>query len=133
MPAAGTPSSSRRRPARTADGNTRTVRGPRHRDPPPVGSRGVEHDRGMSGPAPIEVVHAGADTWPDIERLFGRAGASNGCWCQYWILGAEYARRDRSQNRRDLAGQIRGGGAGLVAHRDGEAVGWGPLHTPHGP
>ena len=78
----------------------------------------------MSGPAPIEVVHAGADTWPDIERLFGRAGASNGCWCQYWILGAEYARREPSQNWRDLAGQIRGGGAGLVAYRDGEAVGW---------
>jgi len=78
----------------------------------------------MSGPAPIEVVNAGADTWHDIERLFGRTGASNGCWCQYWILGPEYARRERSWNQRDLARQIRGGSAGLVAYRDGEAVGW---------
>jgi GNAT superfamily N-acetyltransferase len=78
----------------------------------------------MSGPAPIEVVNADADAWHDVERLFGRAGASNGCWCQYWILGAEYARRDRAQNQRDLARQIRGSGAGLVAYRDGEAVGW---------
>ena len=78
----------------------------------------------MSGPAPIDVVSASGDTWRDVERLFGRAGASNGCWCQYWILGAEYKRRARSQNRRDLERQVRDGDAGLVAYRDGEAVGW---------
>lgn len=78
----------------------------------------------MSSPAPIDVVDARADTWHDVERLFGRAGASNGCWCQYWLLGPEYARRDRSQNQGDLRRQIRAGGAGLVAYRDGEAVGW---------
>ena len=85
---------------------------------------GIQHDQGMSGPAPIHVVNAGAGAWHDIERLFGRGGASNGCWCQYWILGPEYARRERSHNERDLARQISGHGAGLVAYRDGEAVGW---------
>ena len=70
------------------------------------------------------VTTADANNWPDVEQLFGRAGASNGCWCQYWILGADYTRRDRSQNKRDLARQIASGTAGLVAYRDGEPVGW---------
>lgn len=78
----------------------------------------------MNGPEPIEVVSASGDTWHDVEHLFGRAGASNGCWCQYWILGADYTRRERSQNQRDLSQQIRDRNAGLVAYRDGEAVGW---------
>ena len=78
----------------------------------------------MSSAAPIEVVSASAQVWDDVEQLFGRAGASNGCWCQYWILGADYTRREKSQNHRDLAQQVREGNAGLVASRDGTAVGW---------
>lgn len=78
----------------------------------------------MSSSAQIDVKKAAADAWPDVERLFGRAGASNGCWCQYWLLGADYTRRDRAQNQADLQAQIRRGGAGLVAYRDGDAVGW---------
>jgi GNAT superfamily N-acetyltransferase len=78
----------------------------------------------MRGAAPIEVMKATADAWSDVEQLFGRAGASNGCWCQYWLLGADYTRRDRMQNQRDLQGQVHHGGAGLMAYRDGEPVGW---------
>lgn len=62
--------------------------------------------------------------WSDVDELFGPAGASNGCWCQYWLLGAEYHRRDRAENRRDLAEQVQAGNAGLLAYRDGVAVGW---------
>ena len=47
--------------------------------------------------APVEVVWASAQVWDDVEQLFGPAGASNGCWCQYWILGADYTRREGSQ------------------------------------
>jgi hypothetical protein len=25
--------------------------------------------------------------WPALEDLFGRSGASNGCWCMYWRIG----------------------------------------------
>lgn len=75
----------------------------------------------MSG---LEVRRATDGDWSDIEQLFGRGGASNGCWCQYWLLGADYHRRDRAENRRDLAGQLRAGHAGLLAYRDGAAVGW---------
>jgi hypothetical protein len=36
-----------------------------------------------------------ADCWPALETLFGRAGASNGCWCMYWRIGPRYSRRPR--------------------------------------
>jgi hypothetical protein len=76
----------------------------------------------MCEPAPIEVMTADANNWHDVEQLFGRAGASNGCWCQYWILGADYTRRERSQNKHDLAEQVDSGHAGLVAYRNGEPL-----------
>lgn len=78
----------------------------------------------MAQPA---VVPATAERWEDLARLFGRAGASNGCWCQYWLLGAEHHRRDRAENRRDLEEQARAGRAGLLAYREGEPVGWARL------
>ena len=28
------------------------------------------------------------DLWPALEDLFGKRGASNGCWCMYWRAGA---------------------------------------------
>jgi hypothetical protein len=28
--------------------------------------------------------------WPALEDLFGRSGASNGCWCMYWRIGPRY-------------------------------------------
>jgi GNAT superfamily N-acetyltransferase len=78
----------------------------------------------MSAPTPLEVREATDEAWGDIERLFGRAGASNGCWCQYWIIGTDYKRRDRSENRRDLSEQVRAGRAGLLAYRGDAALGW---------
>jgi GNAT superfamily N-acetyltransferase len=59
-----------------------------------------------------------------VEELFGPAGASNGCWCQYWLLGSGYKRRGRDENRRDLARQVSAGGAGLVAVDATGPVGW---------
>jgi hypothetical protein len=26
------------------------------------------------------------DLWPALEDLFGKWGASNGCWCMYWRI-----------------------------------------------
>jgi hypothetical protein len=40
--------------------------------------------------------------WPTLENLFGRAGASNGCWCMYWRIGPRYRERPRAQNKHDL-------------------------------
>jgi GNAT superfamily N-acetyltransferase len=64
-------------------------------------------------------------TWPDLEDLFGRAGASNGCWCMYWRLGPRYHERPRVENRRALEGLASAGnGGGLLAYDGDLAVGW---------
>lgn len=49
-----------------------------------------------------EIIPATPEAWPLLEGLFGRGGASNGCWCMYWLLGPEYHRRDRTLNREEL-------------------------------
>jgi GNAT superfamily N-acetyltransferase len=43
-----------------------------------------------------------SELWPALEDLFGRQGASNGCWCMYWRIGPGYARRARDDNRADF-------------------------------
>ena len=65
------------------------------------------------------------ELWPALEELFGRAGASNGCWCMYWRLGPAYKRRPRDQNKAALRAEAeQGPPPGLLAF-DGElAVGW---------
>ena len=42
------------------------------------------------------------ECWPALEDLFGRAGASNGCWYMYWRIGPRYHDRPRIENRDDL-------------------------------
>jgi len=63
--------------------------------------------------------------WPQLEDLFGRSGASNGCWCMYWLIGPAYKRRPREQNKAELrSNTTKGPPPGLLA-LDGEvAVGW---------
>ena len=66
-----------------------------------------------------------AERWPALEELFGRTGASNGCWCMYWRLGPRYRDRPRADNKRDLRLlAVSRRPPGLLAF-DGElAVGW---------
>jgi GNAT superfamily N-acetyltransferase len=63
--------------------------------------------------------------WPALEDLFGKAGASNGCWCMYWRIGPRYRDRPREDNKRDLMQYASSGRPpGLLAF-DGEiAAGW---------
>ena len=66
-----------------------------------------------------------AEQWPALEDLFGRAGASNGCWCMYWRIGPRYKERPRGENKRDLEQLARSRPApGLLAFDGGTAVGW---------
>ena len=65
------------------------------------------------------------ELWPALEDLFGRAGASNGCWCMYWRIGPEYNKRKREENKHDmrqLAASRRS--PGLLALAGETAVGW---------
>src|SRR5579872_6685970 len=63
--------------------------------------------------------------WPDLEALFGRNGASNGCWCMYWRIGPEHHKRPREKNRIAFRKIVkRGPPPGLVAFDGEKAVGW---------
>lgn len=73
----------------------------------------------------LRIVPACADTWPALEDLFGRAGASNGCWCMYWRLGPRYHERPRTQNRSALRELVESDAPpGLIAFADDLALGW---------
>ena len=65
------------------------------------------------------------ERWPALEDLFGRAGASNGCWCMYWRIGPRYRDRPRAENKHDLR-QLAGSEQppGLLAFDADLAVGW---------
>jgi GNAT superfamily N-acetyltransferase len=72
------------------------------------------------------------DLWPELEDLFGKSGACNGCWCMYWRLGSAYYKRPREQNRADFHALVkRGPPPGLLAFEGDKAVGWCQL-TPRG-
>jgi GNAT superfamily N-acetyltransferase len=65
------------------------------------------------------------DLWPALEGLFGKGGASNGCWCMYWRIGSEYRKRERVKNRSAFRRIVkRGPPPGLLAFAGELAVGW---------
>jgi GNAT superfamily N-acetyltransferase len=65
------------------------------------------------------------DRWAAFEDLFGRHGASNGCWCMYWRIGSAYHKRPREENRTELRRIVRRGPPpGLLAFSDETPVGW---------
>jgi GNAT superfamily N-acetyltransferase len=66
-----------------------------------------------------------AEQWPALEDLFGRAGASNGCWCMYWRIGPRYRDRPREDNKRDLERLARSRQPpGLLTFDGGSCIGW---------
>lgn len=65
------------------------------------------------------------DLWPALEDLFGKPGASNGCWCMYWRIGGAYRDRPREKNKEALRRIVkRSAPSGLVAFDGDVAVGW---------
>jgi GNAT superfamily N-acetyltransferase len=74
----------------------------------------------------MEIVTLTPATWPALAELFAAGGDAKWCWCQWWRKrNANWTNTTADENRADLA---RLGGAepapGLVAMRDGRAVGW---------
>ena len=66
-----------------------------------------------------------AENWPALEDLFGRGGASNGCWCMYWRIGPRYHERPRAENREDRKGLAASEQrTGLLAFDGQQPVGW---------
>jgi GNAT superfamily N-acetyltransferase len=74
----------------------------------------------------VAVRPVGRELWTALVDLFGPSGASNGCWCMYWILGREYHRRPREKNKQALYRTATATPApGLLAFdENGTAVGW---------
>jgi GNAT superfamily N-acetyltransferase len=65
------------------------------------------------------------DLWPQLEELFGRTGACNGCWCMYWRIGSAYTSRPRVQNKKAFKAVVKKGPPpGLLAFAGDMAVGW---------
>jgi hypothetical protein len=64
------------------------------------------------------------DLWLALEDLFGKWGASNGCWCMYWRLGGTY--RGRREGNKETLRKIvkRGPSPGLLAFDGDLPVGW---------
>lgn len=92
-------------------------------------------DAAMTAKVRYTVEPVGAQHWEALVALFGNAGASNGCWCQYWILGPAYHRHDRALNRTALRSECVKGtqpAPGLIAMSpDHQAQGWARL-VPRG-
>lgn len=63
--------------------------------------------------------------WPALDALFGKGGASNGCWCMYWRIGPEYHKRPRTKNKSALHRIVKQGPPpGLLAFDGKQAIGW---------
>jgi GNAT superfamily N-acetyltransferase len=78
-----------------------------------------------NGRAKFNVRPLTPDLWPAVEDLFGKYGASNGCWCMWWRIGGAYHERPRDDNQASFQEIVQNGPPpGLLAF-DGElAVGW---------
>ena len=65
------------------------------------------------------------DRWPELEKLFGKNGACNGCWCMYWRIGSDYRKRPREQNKAAFREVVRRGPPpGLLAFDRDIPIGW---------
>ena len=74
---------------------------------------------------PLTIHPLTPELWPALEELYGKGGASNGCWCMYWRIGSEYHKRPRDQNRRAFRAIVTNGPPpGLIAFDGERAAGW---------
>lgn len=65
------------------------------------------------------------DLWPDLEDLFGKKGACNGCWCMYCRIGAAYRKQAAARNKAAFRRIVEcGPSPGLLAFHGDRAVGW---------
>lgn len=65
---------------------------------------------------------------PDLAALFGQGGDPKWCWCSFYrVRGSNWQNASAAGNRRVLekaVDELDGRAPGLVAYRNGEAIGW---------
>jgi len=66
------------------------------------------------------------ERWLDLEQLFGKHGATGGCWCMWWkMTSAEFTQNKGEGNKTALKKLIEEGEIpGILAYHAGMAVGW---------
>jgi ribosomal protein S18 acetylase RimI-like enzyme len=80
--------------------------------------------------ADLEILPLTAERLPDLAALFGQGGDPKWCWCaSFRVRGVEFANADPAANRSVLERAVDTTAAqdrapGLIAYRDGEAIGW---------
>jgi GNAT superfamily N-acetyltransferase len=64
--------------------------------------------------------------WADLEELFGKHGATGGCWCMWWRLtNKKFDAQKGERNRRAMKAIVDSGRVpGILAYYEGRAVGW---------
>ena len=74
----------------------------------------------------MEILPASPALWPAIADLFAAGGDPKWCWCQFWRKpGSNWTNTTLDENEADLRTLVeRDPAPGLVALRDGKAVGW---------
>ena len=74
----------------------------------------------------MEIVPASRELWPALAELFAAGGDPKWCWCQFWRKpGSNWTNTTGADNRASLEALVGDEPApGLVALRDGVAVGW---------
>lgn len=76
---------------------------------------------GIRRTSAVHVVPATPERWPHVGRVFGpREKDPHSCWCQRFLHHGEVDNR-RALQREVLEAEVP---VGLVAYRDGDAVGW---------
>lgn len=75
---------------------------------------------------PMDIRPASPELWPAIADLFAAGGDPKWCWFQWWRRpGSGWSNADADDNRRGLEALAGAEPApGLVALRDGVAIGW---------
>jgi GNAT superfamily N-acetyltransferase len=78
----------------------------------------------------LEILPLTAERFADLAALFGQGGDAKLCWCSWFRLrNVDFRTATRESNRRVLEEALEttaaaGRAPGLVAYREGEAIGW---------
>jgi GNAT superfamily N-acetyltransferase len=85
----------------------------------------------MTDPAgDLQIVPLTGERLPDLAQLFGEGGDPKWCWCAFYRLrGVDFRTAAAASNRSVLEQSVartaaEGRSPGLIAYRDGTAVGW---------